>query len=179
MAAAKRRVLEPARPVDQPADALLGRYLVDGSYTDCFAAAVSGDVEHAEFVAAFYTTWLFKLERLILKLAAAKPSSDEEAIELGRGTRDHFAAWRVEDRSSNQLMLCDFTGRTRSWLMSVRDLEQKEPSTRLYFGSAVVPRIDPVTGKASMGTGFRLLLGFHKLYSRLLLRAACARLKNY
>lgn len=171
-------VLEPVRPADLPADAILRRHQGDGAFTDCFVARVSGEIDHADFVAAFYTTWLFKIERTILKLAVSKPSSDEEAVELGLGTRDHFAAWRVEQRAPGQLLLCDFSGRTRSWLMTGTEKNEEVVSTLLYFGSAVVPQVDPATGQASMGAGFRLLLGFHTLYSRLLLRAACARLQD-
>jgi hypothetical protein len=39
----------------------------------------------------------------------------------------------------------------------------------------VVPRVSKVTGEQSMGAGFNALLGFHKLYSRSLLRAASKR----
>ena len=49
-------------------------------------------------------------------------------------------------------------------------------ATDLYFGSAVVPTIDRATGEARMGLVFRALLGFHKVYSQVLLRAAVARL---
>ena len=45
-------------------------------------------------------------------------------------------------------------------------------STKLYFGSAVVPR----RGSAGLGWQFTALLAFHKLYSRVLLRAARNRL---
>ena len=48
--------------------------------------------------------------------------------------------------------------------------------TRLYFGSAVVPRRSARAGKPSLGPLFSALLGFHKLYSRILLRAARSRL---
>jgi hypothetical protein len=48
--------------------------------------------------------------------------------------------------------------------------------TRLYFGSAVVPVVDAKSGQPTLGFAFRALLGFHKLYSRVLLRAARARL---
>lgn len=170
------KVLDSVRPAALPAGSILARYLVDGTYADCFVARVSGKVELAEFVSAFYTTWLFRIERAILKVAASRPSSDEEAVELAQGSRDAFAAWRVEGRTPNQLLLCDFTGRTRSWLMTLDDANSV-PSTLVYFGSAVVPRIDPQTGAASLGTTYRLLLGFHKLYSRLLLRAACANIQ--
>jgi hypothetical protein len=46
----------------------------------------------------------------------------------------------------------------------------------LYFGSAVVPVPDKTTGKLVLGSTYSALLGFHKLYSRVLLSAASARL---
>lgn len=171
------QVLDSVRAAALPAGSILARYQVDGTYADCFVARVSGDVGHAEFVSAFYTTWLFRVERTILTFAARRPSNDKEAAELAQGLRDEFAAWRVEGRCHNQLLLCDFTGRTRSWLMTIHD-STGTPSTLLYFGSAVVPSVDPDTGAASLGTTYRLLLGFHKQYSRMLLRAACAHLSG-
>ncbi len=53
----------------------------------------------------------------------------------------------------------------------------RSSSTRLYFGSAVVPRQSAGAGKPVMGSLFQALLGFHRLYSRLLLRAASKRLR--
>jgi hypothetical protein len=158
-----------------PQHALLARYADNGGYTDCYATDLPGTVSHAEFVAAFYTTWLFKLERAILKWLAAKPSTDDEATELARGARHSFAAWTVEDSAPNQLLLCDFLGNTRSWLM----VEPRHDGgvTRLYFGSAVVPR-DVIDGHPRLGFSFRALLGFHRRYSRALLAAACARLTS-
>ena len=82
---------------DLPADALLQRYCEQGAYTDCFTIDVPGQVAHAAFVEAFYTTFV-------------------------------------------------------------------------YIGSAVV--------RSSQGGAFRALLGFHKLYSRILLRAAVSRLRR-
>ena len=158
-----------------PDHALLARYAGNGGYTDCYATDLPGAYSHAEFVAAFYTTWLFKLERAILKWLAAKPSTDDEATELARGARHSFAAWTVEDSAPNQLLLCDFLGNTRSWLM----VEPRHDGgvTRLYFGSAVVPR-DVTDGHPRLGFSFRALLGFHRRYSRALLAAACARLTS-
>lgn len=161
-----------------PDDALLHRTLRAGAYADCYMVELSGVVLHADYVAAFYASWLFKLERLILKWVVKRPSTDREARLLGQGQLDQFAAWRVEDRQANQLLLCDLSGRTRSWLMVVPIERNQTTHTRLYFGSAVVPRVDPISGKSSMGFGFRALLGLHKLYSRLLLRAACAKLRK-
>jgi len=129
-------------------------------------------VTHAEYVEAFYTTWLFKLERVILAWLVGKPSTDSEAHVLARGERDAFAAWSVEGRVGNQLLMRDYQSRTRSWLM----IEPTPASTRLYFGSGIVPRVDRETGEKRMGPGFRALLGFHKMYSRALLAVARNRL---
>jgi hypothetical protein len=49
-------------------------------------------------------------------------------------------------------------------------------STRLYFGSAVIPVIHKKSGRPTLGFTFRSLLGFHKIYSRVLLYAARLRL---
>ena len=124
----------------------------------------------------FYCGGVFKLERLILQLLLAKPSTDAEVKALAEGSIDEFAAWRVEARAENQLLLCDYAGRTRSWLMSLPVRTQAGAHTRLYFGSAVVPRQRHQTGKPGLGMAFNLLLGFHKLYSRVLLAAARKRL---
>ena len=171
--------MSPIQPSIIPASALLQAYSSGSGYADCFVTEVAGARSFESFVEAFYTTPLFKVERAILHWLASRPSSDQEARDLSTGACSRFAAWKVEDRSYNQLRLVDLTGRTRSWLMA-------EPfegpagtrGTRLYFGSAVVPRKNRSTGRESMGLAFRALLGFHKLYSRLLLRAACSRLQS-
>ena len=118
---------------------------------------------------AFYTTALLKGERALLALAGL-PSSDDEARQLAEGTRDAFAAWRVEGREANQLLLR--AGRTRSWLMAAP--ENGASATRLYFGSAVVGRPGK-EGKPELGFVFHALLGFHRIYSRALLHAASRR----
>lgn len=161
-----------------PPGALLGRYHGGGAYTDCYVTTIARQVTHAEFVAAFYTTWAFKLERQILARLVSRPSTDEQATALAAGSLDEFSAWSVEGRSTNQLLLCDFQGRTRSWLMVARIEGNDAPGTRLYFGSAVVAVIDKASGQATLGLTFRALLGFHKLYSRMLLRAANSRLRR-
>lgn len=123
---------------------------------------------------AFYTTWLFRIERWILRLAVVRPSTDEEALQLARGERDSFAAWSVEARAPDQLLMCDFTDRTRSWLMVAP--ASGKAGTRLYFGSVVVPVRDPRSGERSLGPIHGPLIGFHKFYSRMLLGAAARRL---
>ncbi|MDO8372388.1 MAG: hypothetical protein Q7T39_10710, partial [Polaromonas sp.] len=117
-------------------------------------------------------------ERLLLAWLVSKPSTDAQASQLASGTLDSFAAWSVEERCEDQLLMCDFQGRTRSWLMVVPAEGESAASTRLYFGSAVVPARAPRAGARTPGLGltFRLLLGFHKLYSRALLFSAKSRL---
>lgn len=129
---------------------------------------------NAEFVETFYTGRLFKLERWLLRVFLSRPSTDLQAQQLALGEVNEFAAWRVEARATDQLLMSDIGGRTRSWLMVAPS--DVPGHTRLYFGSAVVPAVNPVTGKSSLGFGFTALLGFHKLYSRALLSAAAARL---
>ncbi|MCP4768437.1 MAG: hypothetical protein GY875_19495 [Gammaproteobacteria bacterium] len=157
---------------------MLNKYDYAGVYTDCYRTDVIGVVTHKEFVASFYTTLLFKLERIILKWVVSKPSSDIQAIQLADGSTDTFAAWQVEDRCKNQLLLSDFQGRTRSWLMVAPVDIEGIRKTRLFFGSAVTPTRDAKTGKTSLGFGFSMLLGFHKLYSVLLLYSAKSNLKT-
>jgi hypothetical protein len=168
--------LSSIRPCSLPDDALLDTYRANGAHTDCYATDIAGVVSHQQFVTAFYTTALFKLERVILKWVVSKPSTDVQAEQLGSGARDVFAAWSVEKRSENQLLLRDLTGRTRSWLMVAPLRTDNGPRTRLYFGSAVVPVISAKTGKLTLGRGFTALLVFHKAYSKALLHAARSRL---
>jgi len=65
---------------------------------------------HDVFVEAFYATALFKLERWLLRFLVARPSTDAEAHELARGERYSFAAWSVEARTPDQVLLRDFNG---------------------------------------------------------------------
>ncbi len=157
-----------------PDKALLCRYLREGAYTDCYYTEIAGKISQADYIEAFYTTTLFKLERVLLAWFIRRPSEDTEVHALATGKVSEFAAWTVEGREEDQLLLCDIHGRTRSWLMCL-PAEDKQ-STRLFFGSAVVPIVAGLNDEPRMGFAFRLLLGFHKLYSRALLRAAVSRL---
>jgi hypothetical protein len=161
-----------------PDNALLTDYTRKRAYTDCFTTRVTGAVTLADFVTAFYTTWLFKLERKVLGWLVSRSSTDEEASQLAAGREDTFAAWFVEQRIEDQLLMCDFRGQTRSWFMVMPAEDVSATQTELYFGSAVIPdeNSDGKTGTPRFGRGFRLLLGFHKLYSRALLAAARSRL---
>lgn len=155
-----------------PGGALLCVHAVPGAYVDCFATTVAGEVWLQGYVAAFYTSGLFRIERWLLGWLARRPSTDDEALALAAATRANFAAWEVEAREPRQLLLRDFTGRTRSWLM----VEPGNGMTRLYFGSAVLPTVDRRTGRSALGWRVHALLGLHRLYSKALLHSAVRRL---
>ena len=167
------------QPHSPPDHALLTKYANSGAYTDCFATEVARTVTHTEFVETFYKGGLFKVERFLLRVFISKPSTDLQARQLAAGELNEFAAWRLEARAVDQLLMCAIDGRTRSWLMvSAAEVPGR---TRLYFGSALLPKPTPVnspnaTGKPSLGFVFNALLGFHNWYSRALLSAAAARL---
>ncbi len=152
-----------------PAGALLRRYVGSGAHTDCYSVDCTRPTLLSDFVEAFYTTRLFKLERRLLSLTPGLASTDDEVRELALGKRERFAAWTVEAREPRQLLLA--AGRTRSWLMVGSRTADGSAGDVLFFGSAVVPR-----GAGGLGWQFTALLGFHKLYSRLLLDAASHRL---
>ena len=156
-----------------PPNSLLCAYKDGTGFADCYVAEVPGTVTQQAFIEAFYTSPLFKVERTILQYLASRPATDEDAKQLAVGKATRFSAWRVEIQSPSELLLADFTGRTRSWLMAAPAAEPNQPPrTRLYFGSAVVPRARAGDQKPSIGWLFHALLGFHRIYSRLLLLSA-------
>lgn len=148
------------------------------NYTDCYAIEIPGDIRLAEFVVAFYTTPLFKLERWILHHIVQKPSTDTDARQLGDGQAVSFSAWRVEARTGNELLMCDLRGRTRSWFMVDPIIKEAGRQTVLRFGSAVVGTGAAKPGPSGYSLMFRLLIGFHKVYSRALLASAGRRLRK-
>ncbi|MFZ5670326.1 MAG: hypothetical protein ACOY4K_12605 [Pseudomonadota bacterium] len=154
-----------------PPGALLSRHEGGGGYVDCFVASVPGRVSQGAFIEAFYTTPLFRLERLVLARLLARPSTDADVRRLAAGDADAFSAWTVEGRTAEQILLRDFRGSTCSWLMTAPDPDSPD-ATRLHFGSAIVPR----AGADRPSAGFRALLPVHRCYARALLRAAARRL---
>lgn len=154
-----------------PDGALLQEFVDRGEYTDCFVVSVGADVTFPEYVEAFYTTRLFKAERLILNWLISRPSTDEEARQVARNEIHAFAAWNEHSRSDNQLVMMDIRQQTCSWFM----LMPQENGNRLYFGSAVMRGQETSSGRKMKWT-YRCLLGFHRLYSRALLQAAARRL---
>lgn len=152
-------MLPVVAPATLPAGSLLDGYALQQAYVDCFAADVAGTVTLGQLITAFYNSRAFRFERWLLGALLGKTASNTDVTRLASAEVDRFSAWTVEARQDHQILLCDFQGRTRSWLM-VRPIAQ---GTRVYFGSAVVKPGDPI---------FRLLLGFHRSYSRALLKSA-------
>jgi hypothetical protein len=159
-----------------PGNSLLHASVGAGAYADCYCVDVDRPVSLAQFVAAFYTTGVFRIERALLKVLLSRPSTDEEAAQLGGGMRDSFAVWKVEQRSADQLLMAATVGRTKSWFMVADGGSGSTPGTRLYFGSAVMPKPGAPRGQRRFGALFGGLLWFHQLYSRALLAAARGRL---
>jgi hypothetical protein len=166
-------------PCDVPLNSLLRAYKDGLGFADCYVTELPGEVTQEAFIEAFYTSPLFKVERTLLHYLASRPATDADAKQLAGGKARKFSAWIVEGQSSSELLLADFTGRTRSWLMAAPvAASDQPPRSRLYFGSAVVPRSGKAGEKPRMGWMFHALLGFHSFYSRLLLRAASRRVRQ-
>lgn len=162
-----------------PANTMLAGYSTHGAYADCYWTEISERVSLPDFIFTFYTTPLFKLERFILKVFVAKPSTDIQARQLAEGSCNKFAAWHLEARGENELLVCDFVGRTRSWLKIVPINRGSRNGTQLYFGSAIVPKRNPKTGELALGFGYEVLLGCHKIYCALLLYSATLRIQHH
>ena len=168
--------MSSVHPCPVPPGAALQAYAISGTFTDCYSVTIPGSITQTEFIAAFYTTVVFKLERFLLATLASRPSTDSDAADLASGRSDRFAVWSVEHRSVGEILLA--AGPTRSWLMATPNAGRVPLETTLYFGSAVVPTGTGRNGQPTMGWPFHALLGFHKLYSRTLLCAAARKLRR-
>lgn len=155
-------------PTAVPQASLLGAYARKGAFTDCYATSVDGNVTLAEFIFAFYTTPLFKVERWLLSKVLNIASTDQQALELADSNTQRFSAWKVEGRSAEEILLD--AGQTRSWLC-IKPQLGSDSSTTLLFGSAVIS----MRPSGKFGLAFHALGGFHRVYSKLLLNAASKR----
>lgn len=147
-------------------DVALLRYYANrpDCYTDCYSTTLMFNVSLADFITAFYTTPIFKAERLVLRVGARTKVTDADVVALADGKTEEFAVWTVEDRTATQILLEDKSGSTRSWLM----VASQGTGTKLYFGSALVPAVED----GPLPLLARLMILPHKLYSRKLLSAA-------
>lgn len=156
-----------------PPASLLGRLAAERhAFADAYTLRLPRRVSLGEFVEAFYTTRLFKLERWLIA-RAGRPSSDAEVRALAQDADVRMAMWTVQARTASELLMHEDSGVTRSWFQ----VGAEEGGTTLWFGSAFMPRHPPALGeKPRFSASFHVLLGFHRAYSRALLRAAARRL---
>jgi hypothetical protein len=161
--------MTPIAQTQPPPDRLIAPYARrDGHYADAFRADVPGAHDLAAFLGAFYATPLFRAERAVLSLAGVG-GSDDALLALAAGATETFAAWTVEARRPDEILLADVSGRTRSWLA----VSPVAGGTRLWFGSVIVPVMRG--GRPPLGPVFTLLTRPHRAYSRALLAAAVRR----
>jgi hypothetical protein len=154
-----------ARAIPVPKDALLHRYVGQaGTYTDCFEVMHPLSVTHADFIEAFYTTWLFRLERVVLSIVLRRRVRDADVAALAQGTSDSFAVWTVEARDAGQILLRDSSGYTGSYLAVAG---KEGGTTRLIFGSVLAPE-----GGGDLPFTVRAMIPLHVFYSKMLLRTA-------
>ena len=142
-----------------------------GYYTDCYGIELGHAITLPEFINAFYTTPLFRLERLILALTPKGRMKDADVTTLSSGESDRMSIWKVKRRRDCEILLS--AGRTKSWLMVV----PSQGGTQLFFGSVVVPEPAKIEGGAlRLGPVFDSLMSAHRVYSQLLLGSAAQRL---
>lgn len=146
-----------------PAASLLAQHRGAECYRDCFRVTVPRRFSLNEYIEAFYASFAFTPERYVLHLIG-KGSSRADITALAEGRAQDFAAWSVEAREDEQILLRDFQNRTCSWLM-VEPVG--DTATRLWFGSGVR---HPDKGLVSA------LMPFHRWYSRVLLAGAVRKL---
>lgn len=157
------------RRIDVPEDTLIAIDTGErGGFADSFVTEVPGAIPLATYVEAFYTTPVFKAERMLLRLAG-HPSTDADARAVATGTANSFAVWRKPLRRGNELLIQEASGATASWFMT----QPAATGTRLYFGTTVRPAKDT---NAAPGI-YRALTGVHLLYSRILLASAARRIR--
>ena len=140
-----------------------------GVYSDAFCVDLPEAVGLPAFIAAFYGTRLFSAERAILRLAGM-PGTRADLAALAAGDAATFAAWTVEERREDEILLADFADATKSWL----HVAPHDRGTILWFGSAILPP----DAAARIGPAARLSIGPHRFYSRRLLSAAARDLRR-
>ena len=157
----------------EPEGAFISQYsTTHGGYSDCYYVDIQKDVALSDYILAFFSTPIFRMERLILNLVPSGRSNEQCVLDIASGTGDKMAGWKTEKRDENQLLLAVGDGPIRTWLM-VQGKQSSETTptktTRLYFGSAVLPTSMTKDGRPKLAIVFKLFSGLHIFYSRLLL----------
>lgn len=163
-------ILHSSRPLSGPAR--------DETHLDCFVADIDGAWSLEQFVGVFYRTWLFRAERFVLKHVMRLPSTDSDLESLLDGNQEKFAAWSIERRTANELLMCDIASKTKSWFMVTQTGDSAKQRTLVHFGTVVVATPDRRSGEPKLGTLFRLFMPLHLLYARSLLLVAVRDLRS-
>lgn len=124
-------------------------------HKDSYSITKSSDESDIKnYARAFYTSPLFKIERLILKYGLGYSITDEQILNTDFNIGDKVLLWEVVGRTKDEVMLRfkhnDFSGLT--WMKIEED--------KLKFGSG----LDDATS-----ISLKLSLAFHYLYSRMLI----------
>lgn len=161
---------------DSPKDSLLHQYTEKpGCHADAFMAEINFTPSLKDYITAMFGSPVFRIERVLLAVAAATPTFKKDLTAFALAEKDSFALWKTMERSDQELLMEVEKGRVRTWLM----VEPTEGETsKLWFGSAIVPKTTPSREVGDIGFTFKALMGFHKLYSRILLLAAIRGLKR-
>ena len=155
-----------------PPQSLLARKRGPECYRDAFRASVAGEVSLGELVTAFFSSRAFLAERMALHLIG-RGADHADIAALAAGRTERFAAWQMEAREENELLMHDFLDQTCCWLAV---------STRGPDGALDGPLPVPERGRTFIwfGTGvrevggpiMRNLQGAHRFYARQLLAGA-------
>lgn len=159
-----------------PDKALIETYArIKGGHTDCYYVDVPRYVTLSEFIQTFFSSPVFRLERLLLNMSPTGRSTDQDIANLASGTGNTMAVWKVDAREENQLIMSAGNGPIRTWLKVDTDYPETG-KTRLFFGSALAPTRNKNGEQRKLSWVFKVSLGFHGFYSQLLLSLAARRL---
>ncbi|MEM6461777.1 MAG: hypothetical protein AAF724_07675 [Pseudomonadota bacterium] len=157
-----------------PEDSLLHAYAArEGCYTDCFFADVHGPPDLEQYVNLFFNSRAFRFERRVLSVFGRGPVTGEAIAALASGDAQRFAIWKVENRTSSELMLAVTGAPLRTWL-KVDAVAASRDRARLMFGSVSLPSPRSRADNPRPGLAYRLFVPFHLAYSRFLLNGAAA-----
>lgn len=157
-----------------PKNTLLKTYeAMEGSEADCFQVDVEGRPDIQRFIRIFFDTWVFRLERRVLSLMGVDYATTDDVIALAKGRQSSLAAWTTLERNANEIILAFDKPTGRTWLQ-VSTSDEGAETTRLSFGSALLPKRHSSKSKPAIGKLLKASLPIHRLYARILLAAAAA-----
>ncbi|NVE95130.1 hypothetical protein [Altererythrobacter lutimaris] len=159
------RPMGKVRACELPEGSLLAGFGGADDYRDCFCREVPGEVSLEQYIERFYSSAVFRPERVVLGLIG-RGASAEDIRALASGESDQIAVWKVVERKPDEILLLSRDTNTASWLAvssSSEAVGQTKNKTKLLFGSWV---------GGINESRWRVMLAPHVWYSRLLLESA-------